>query len=78
MPETAATVRRFGQPDERRDFPLGRLDLVQIGGMTVGRGRRAGSLGSARTRSASTRPIGTELPADRQVDIASLAVHLVL
>jgi len=30
-------TRRFDEPDERRDFPLGRFELVQIGGMTVGR-----------------------------------------
>ena len=37
MPESAAIVRRFDEPDERRDFPLGHFELVQIGGMTVGR-----------------------------------------
>lgn len=38
MPASAAIVRRFdSQPDESRDFPLGRFDLVRIGGMTVGR-----------------------------------------
>lgn len=37
MPESAAIVRRFDDPDERRDFPLGRLELVQLGGMSVGR-----------------------------------------
>lgn len=37
MPESAAIVRRFDAPDEHRQFPLGRFDLVQIGGMTVGR-----------------------------------------
>jgi hypothetical protein len=37
MPESAATVRRFDDPDERREFPLGRLDLVQLGGMSLGR-----------------------------------------
>jgi hypothetical protein len=37
MPESAAIVRRFDEPDERREFPLGRLDLVQLGGMSVGR-----------------------------------------
>lgn len=41
MPEAAATTRRFDQPDERRDFPLGRFELVQIGGMTVGRAEYA-------------------------------------
>ena len=37
MPESAAIIRRFDEADERREFPLGRFDLVQIGGMTVGR-----------------------------------------
>jgi quercetin dioxygenase-like cupin family protein len=37
MPESAAIVRRFDEPDEHREFPLGRFDLVQVGGMTVGR-----------------------------------------
>ena len=37
MPEPVALTRRFDAPDERRDFPLGRFELVQIGGMTVGR-----------------------------------------
>ena len=36
-PESAAVVRRFGDPDERRSFPLGGLDLVEIGGLTLGR-----------------------------------------
>src|SRR3989337_3286308 len=30
-------TRRCDDPDEHRDCPLGRFDLVQIGGMTVGR-----------------------------------------
>jgi hypothetical protein len=37
MPESAAIVRRFDAPDEHREFPLGTFDLVQVGGMTVGR-----------------------------------------
>ena len=37
MPEAAAIIRSFEQPDEHRDFPLGRFDLVEIGGMTLGR-----------------------------------------
>ena len=32
-----ATVRRFDDPDEHRDFPLGGFDLVEAGGMTLGR-----------------------------------------
>ena len=37
MPEAAAITRTFDAPDEHRDFPLGRFDLVQIGGISVGR-----------------------------------------
>lgn len=37
MPEAAAIVRRFDDPDERHEFPLGRFELVEIGGMSVGR-----------------------------------------
>jgi hypothetical protein len=37
MPEAAAITRTFDEPDEHREFPLGRFDLVQIGGMTLGR-----------------------------------------
>jgi hypothetical protein len=37
MPTTAALVRTFEASDEHRTFPLGRFDLVAIGGMTVGR-----------------------------------------
>ena len=37
MPESAAIVRRFDASDEHREFPLGTFDLVQIGGMSVGR-----------------------------------------
>jgi len=37
MPESAAIVRRFEDPDEHREFPLGRFDLVGIGGSSVGR-----------------------------------------
>lgn len=36
MPESAAIVRRFDDPDERREFPLGRFELLQLGGMTIG------------------------------------------
>ena len=31
MPEAAAIIRRFDDPDERRDFPLGLGDLFEIG-----------------------------------------------
>ena len=32
-----AALQHFGTPDEVREFPLGRLELVTIGGATVGR-----------------------------------------
>jgi len=41
MPESVANTRRFNEPDELREFPLGRFELVQIGGMTVGRAEYA-------------------------------------
>lgn len=41
MPESAAIIRSFSEPDEHREFPLGRFDLVDIGGMTVGRAEYA-------------------------------------
>ncbi len=37
MPESVATTRRFNEPDELREFRLGRFGLIQIGGMTLGR-----------------------------------------
>ncbi len=33
-----AETKNFGTPDEVREFPLGRLELVRIGEATVGRG----------------------------------------
>jgi ethanolamine utilization protein EutQ (cupin superfamily) len=30
-------LRRFDQPDEVREFEKGRLELVHVGGMTIGR-----------------------------------------
>jgi hypothetical protein len=30
-------LKRFEQPDEVREFPLGMFELVHLGGMTVGR-----------------------------------------
>jgi hypothetical protein len=33
-----AEKKNFGQPDEVREFPLGKLELVKVGGRTVGRG----------------------------------------
>lgn len=37
MPESAAIIRRFDEPDERRDFPLGRFEVVEIARMSLGR-----------------------------------------
>jgi hypothetical protein len=34
---TAAELRSFGKPDEVREFPQGRVELIQIGGATIGR-----------------------------------------
>ena len=33
-----AELKTFGAPDEVREFPKGRLELITIGGATVGRG----------------------------------------
>lgn len=30
-------IKRFDEPDERREFPLGSFELVALGDMTVGR-----------------------------------------
>ena len=30
-------LKRFDQPDEIREFPLGKFELVTLGGMTIGR-----------------------------------------
>jgi hypothetical protein len=32
-----AELKSFGVPDEVRDFPKGRLELIKIGGATIGR-----------------------------------------
>ena len=37
MPESALSIRRFDDPDERRDFPLGRLELLHVGALIIGR-----------------------------------------
>jgi hypothetical protein len=37
MPEPILSIRRFDDADERRTFPLGRLDLLHVGAMTIGR-----------------------------------------
>lgn len=36
-PMKKAELKSFKKPDEIREFPLGRLELVTIGGATVGR-----------------------------------------
>jgi len=32
-----AELKSFGKPDEVREFPKGRLELIKIGGATIGR-----------------------------------------
>ena len=32
-----AELKSFGKPDEVREFPLGRVELIKIGGATIGR-----------------------------------------
>jgi hypothetical protein len=32
-----AQAKSFGQPDEIREVPLGRVELIQVGGATIGR-----------------------------------------
>lgn len=34
---TLAQMKSFAKPDEVREFPKGRLELVKIGGLTIGR-----------------------------------------
>jgi hypothetical protein len=33
----AAELKNFGKPDEVREFPRGRVELINIGGATIGR-----------------------------------------
>jgi len=33
----AAELKSFGKPEEGREFPKGRLELVKVGGVTIGR-----------------------------------------
>jgi hypothetical protein len=33
----ATELKHFGKPDEIREFPKGRVELIQIGGATIGR-----------------------------------------
>jgi hypothetical protein len=35
--DLAVVLKRFEQPDEVREFELGRFELVHLGGMTIGR-----------------------------------------
>ena len=35
--DTEVILKRFDQPDEVREFPKGRFEVVQIAGMTIGR-----------------------------------------
>ena len=35
--ESLAELKKFTKPDEVREFPKGRLELVKIGGATIGR-----------------------------------------
>jgi hypothetical protein len=35
--ESIAELKKFNKPDEVREFPKGRLELVKIGGATIGR-----------------------------------------
>jgi hypothetical protein len=35
--ESIAELKRFNTPDEVREFPYGKLDLVKIGGAVIGR-----------------------------------------
>jgi uncharacterized RmlC-like cupin family protein len=37
MSKIEVILKRFEQPDEVREFELGRFELVRIGGMTIGR-----------------------------------------
>jgi hypothetical protein len=37
MPISEFLLRRFDEPDEVREFALGRFELVHVGGMTIGR-----------------------------------------
>jgi len=35
--QTESEAKTFNKPDEVREFPLGRLEIITIGGVTVGR-----------------------------------------
>ena len=36
-PQTAMILKRFEQPDEVREMPFGRFELIRLGGLTIGR-----------------------------------------
>lgn len=36
-PAEMAELKSFGKPDEVREFPLGKVELINIGGATIGR-----------------------------------------
>jgi hypothetical protein len=35
----AIVIRRFEDPDERREFEHGSFELIRVGGVTIGRAR---------------------------------------
>ncbi len=37
MTEVEVILKRFDQPDEVREFPKGKFEIIHIGGMTIGR-----------------------------------------
>jgi quercetin dioxygenase-like cupin family protein len=37
MPDLDVILKRFERPDEVREMPMGRFELVRIGGLTIGR-----------------------------------------
>lgn len=37
MPSVEVLLKRFETPDEIRDMPFGRFEIVRIGGLTIGR-----------------------------------------
>ena len=48
-----AELKNFGTPDEVREFPKGRLELIKVGGATIGRGEAPRCARSQRTTSNS-------------------------
>src|SRR3954452_23133935 len=37
MPDLDVIIKRFDEPDEVREFPKGRFEVIRIGGVTIGR-----------------------------------------